>query len=192
MQMAITEEQGLPSFLAPARCALGWVTAEQGNTLEGLSMLTEGIVALASLDHKIGIMLVNGLMSDALAWSGRKSDAVAALDEALALSARTGAGWLDAELHRRKAELLITGSDRDEAAAEGHFRKAIDIACGQSAKLIELRAGIGLARLWRGQGREAEAHALLARIYFWFTEGFTTPDMTEARELLDALATAPT
>ena len=111
MQIAITEEQGLPSFLAPARCALGWVTAKQGNTLEGLNMLTEGIAVLASLDHKILTSLVNGLMSDALAWSGRQSDAVAALDEALALSARTGAGWLDADLHRRKAELLITGSE---------------------------------------------------------------------------------
>ena len=68
-------------------------------------MLTEGIAVLGSLDHKILTSLVNGLMSDALAWSGRQSDAVAALDEALAVSARTGAGWLDAELHRRKAEL---------------------------------------------------------------------------------------
>jgi class 3 adenylate cyclase/predicted ATPase len=190
MQMAIAEEQGLPPFLANARCALGWLTAKQGNVLQGLNMLTEGIASLTSLGQKNLTSLVNGLMSDALAWSGRQSDAVAALDEALAVSACTRAGWLDAELYRRKAELFITGSNQDAAEAEGQFQKAIDVARSQSARLFELRAGIGLARLWCRHGRRAEAHALLAPIYAWFTEGFSTPDLTDARALLDELAAA--
>ncbi len=102
MQMAIAEEQGLLPFLANARCYLGWLKAKQGNTREGLILVTEGTAMLASLGYNL-TSLFNCLMSDALAWSGRQSDAVAVLDETLALSARTGAGWLDAELHRRKA-----------------------------------------------------------------------------------------
>ena len=192
MQMAIAEQQGLLPFLANARCALGWLRAKEGNTLEGLNMLTEGTALLASLDYNL-TSVFNCLMSDALAWSGRQSDAAAVLDETLALSARTGAGWLDAELHRRKAVLLITGSEWNTTAAEVQFREAIDIARSQSAKLLELRAGIGLARLLCGYRRGAEAYALLAPIYAWrFTEGFSTADLTDARELLDELATSPT
>ena len=97
------------------------------------------------------------------------------------------AGWTP-NCTDAKLNCCITGSDRDATAAEGQFRKAIDIACRQSAKLFELRAGIGLARLLCGQGRGAEAHALLAPIYSWFTEGFNTPDLTEARELLTEVA----
>jgi predicted ATPase len=190
MQLAIAEEQGLPPFLANARCALGWLTAKQGNALEGLNMLVEGIASLASRDHKILTSLFNGLMSDALAWSGRQSDAMTVLDEALAVSARTGAGWLDADLHRRKAELLMTDPGRDATAAERQFREAIDIARGQSAKLFELRAGMGLAKLLYGYGRGVEAYDLLAPIYAWFTEGLRTPDVIDARALLDELAAA--
>ena len=193
LQMAIAAEQGLPYFLASARCALGWVTARQGNTIEGLNMLTEGAASLEFLGAKISASVLNGLlMFDALAWSGRHSDAAAVLDDALEQSARTGANWLDAELNRCKAELLMTGLDRDATSAECQFRQAIDIARGQSAKLFELRAGIGLARLLGGQGRRAEAQTLLRPIYVWFTEGFNTPDLTDARTLLDELADAPT
>jgi len=151
-------------------------------------MLTTGIAYLASLDHQILTSLLNSLLSDVLAWSGQFPDATAALDEALVVSGRTGAGWLDAELHRRKGELLITGSNQDPTAAEGEFREAVDIARRQSAKLFELRAGVGLARLLNGYGRRAEAHALLAPIHAWFTEGLNTPDLADARALLTEVA----
>lgn len=151
-------------------------------------MLTEGIASLASLDHRILTSLVNSLMSDALAWSGRHSDAAAILDEALALSSGTGAGWLNAELHRRKAELLLTGSAPNAAFEE--FREAINIARNQSAKLFELRATVCLARVLQGHGRRAEAHALLTPTYAWFTEGLNTPDVVDARALLVELAAA--
>jgi tetratricopeptide (TPR) repeat protein len=111
MQMDIAKEQGLPYFMATARCAIGWVLARQGNPHEGLSMLLDGTASLDSLGTRVQTSIFNSLMSDALASSGRQSDAVAVLDDALALAARTGAHWHNAELRRRKAELLMTGSD---------------------------------------------------------------------------------
>jgi predicted ATPase len=155
-------------------------------------MLTEGTRILNRLGSKASTSIVGGLMSDALAWSGQGSDAMAALDEALAVSANSGAAWLDAELHRRKAELMMSGGDLNATSAEGELIKAIDIARSQSAKLLELRASIGLARLLYGHRRRDEAHALLSPIYNWFTEGHTIPDLTEARLLLAEFAATPT
>jgi predicted ATPase len=91
-------------------------------------------------------------------------------------------------LHRRKGEVLLCLSEADRAEAERRFRKAMAVAQAQGAKLWELRAATSLARLWRDQGRGAAAHDVLAPIYGWFTEGFDTADLRDARALLDALA----
>jgi tetratricopeptide (TPR) repeat protein len=187
MQMAIAEEQRLPYFLANARCALGWVRAQQGDVFDGLNMLTEGVATLEALGPTVLTSLVKCLISDAFVWAERRCDAMRALDDALTLSAATGAAWLDSELHRRKAELLIS-KDRYLTAAETEFREAVDIARRQSAKLFELRAGSGLARLLCALGRRAEANALLVPIYSWFTEEVDLPDLADARTLLSELA----
>ena len=99
---------------------------------------------------------------------------------------RTGERWFTAELYRQKGRLLLRQGHSD--AAEGLYRKALSIAKEQEAKLWELRAAASLARLRRDQGRYAEARDLLAPVYGWFTEGFDTPDLKEAKALLDALA----
>ena len=125
------------------------------------------------------------MLADVHTRMGRSDLALALLDEALGICSRTGEVWIEAELHRRKGELLHT----DRATAEAYLQRAIEIARGQSAKLFELRAAVSLARLWREHGRPGDARELLAPIYAWFTEGFDTPDLAEARALVDELVT---
>jgi predicted ATPase len=110
---------------------------------------------------------------------------LALLDDALQLSERTGERWFAAELHRHKGRLLLRQGQVD--AAEGLYRKALEIAREQEAKLWELRAAVSLAQLRRDQGRRADARDLLAPVYGWFTEGFDTPDLKQAKALLDSL-----
>src|SRR5207249_1404112 len=112
-------------------------------------------------------------------------EAVTLLDEALQIAERTGERWFAAELNRHKGQLLLRQGHSD--AAEELYRKALRIAQEQEAKLWELRATVSLGRLWRDQGRRSEARDLLAPIYGWFTEGFDTPDLKEAKALLDKL-----
>jgi predicted ATPase len=110
------------------------------------------------------------------------------LTEALALVDTTGERWCEAELHRLKGELLLQGSSENATEAEACFHHALEIARTQQAKSFELRAATSLARLWQHQGKRQEAHDLLAPVYGWFTEGFDTADLKDAKALLDALA----
>ena len=108
------------------------------------------------------------------------------MDEAFQIVERTGERWFEAELHRNKGQLLLRQGHPE--AAEELYRKALRIAEKQEAKLWELRAAVSLARLRRAQGRRAEARGLLAPVYSWFTEGFETQDLKQAKALLDELA----
>jgi predicted ATPase len=108
------------------------------------------------------------------------------LDDAMQIAERTGERWFEAELYRHKGQLLLR-QGRTQAAEELYHR-ALAIARKQQAKLWELRAAVSLARLRRGQGRLTEARELLAPVYGWFTEGFDTPDLKDAKALLDELA----
>ena len=110
------------------------------------------------------------------------------LAEALTLADTTGERWYEAELYRLKGELLLQQYSDNQAEAETCFHQAIDIARNQQAKSFELRAATSLARLWQQQGKRQEAHDLLAPVYHWFTEGFDTADLQDAKALLDALA----
>jgi predicted ATPase len=111
---------------------------------------------------------------------------VTLLDEALQIAERTGDRWVETELNRRKGQLLLRQGDSE--AAEELYRKALGIAREQEAKLWELRAAMSLARLRRDQDRRAEARGLVAPVYGWFTEGFATRDLKDAKALLDQLA----
>jgi predicted ATPase len=107
------------------------------------------------------------------------------LNEALELVERTEERWYEAELYCLMSQALIAGSDLDDA--ERWLDRALHTARKQGARFWELRAGTRLARLWRDQGRRTDAHDLLAPIYGWFTEGFDTPDLKEAKALLEQL-----
>ena len=127
------------------------------------------------------VALANAYLAD-----GRVSEGIAAADEGLALSRSSGVRLLESEIHRLKGELLWQ-CGKDEAAAQS-FRDAIELGRRQSAKSLELRATMSLARLLDNQGRRAEARSMLAEIYKWFTEGFDTADLKDAKTLLDELS----
>ena len=110
------------------------------------------------------------------------------MTEALATIARSAVRWWEAELYRLKGELLLQHSAAQPEEAEACFQQALDIARRQQAKSLELRAAMSLSRLWQQQGKRDEARELLAPLYGWFTEGFDTADLQEAKALLEALA----
>jgi predicted ATPase len=126
------------------------------------------------------------LLANACEIAGQVEEALTLLDDALRIVERTGERWFAAELNRHKGQLLSQQGQSE--AAEELYRKALNIAQEQEAKMWELRATVSLARLRRDQGRRAEARDLLAPVYNWFTEGFDTFDLKEAKALLDELA----
>ena len=125
------------------------------------------------------------LLAEAEGMAKERDEGLVHLAEAERLMAETEARWAEAELHRARGELLRAG--HDPAGAEGSFCQAIGIAQRQSAKFWELRAAVSLAQLWREQGKRDAARDLITPIYSWFTEGFDTPVLKEAKALLDEL-----
>jgi predicted ATPase len=121
---------------------------------------------------------------------GREEEGFRTLADALALVDKTDERWLEAELYRLKGESLWRHADPDVIKVEHCFQTALEIARHQEARLLELRAAVSLSRLWQSQSRRGEAHRLLSEIYGWFTEGFDTADLQDAKSLLDAVASA--
>jgi predicted ATPase len=147
---------------------------------------TRGMGAAAELPWYLA------LLAGAHAIVGQTAEGLDAIAEALALVASTKERFYEAEIYRLKGELLLKQGGPDTAAeAETCFRQALDIAQVQSAKSWELRAATSLARLRRDQGKRAEAHDLLAPVYGWFSEGFDTADLKDAKALLEELALRP-
>jgi class 3 adenylate cyclase/tetratricopeptide (TPR) repeat protein len=191
MLVAVCEEQGYSYLLAGGQCQLGWVVAKQGDIDKGKALLLEGIAASSTVGSRLRPEVGRYLLADILALSGQSDEAVGMLDEVLEFSRATGACWLDAELHRKKGELLLASAHANSAQAEQQFRHAIDIARNQSARLFELRAATSLARLWSMRGRRAAAYDILHPIYTWFDDGIDVPDVREAHLLLAELAATP-
>src|SRR5262249_122314 len=128
------------------------------------------------------------LLAEAHGTMGQPEAGLTALTEALTLVDKTGECWYEPELYRLKGELLLQQSSENHLEAESCFRQAIAIAQNQQAKCFELRAATSLGRLWESQGKRQEAYDLLAPVYGWFTEGFDTADLKDAKALLDELA----
>ncbi len=128
------------------------------------------------------------LLAEAYGTGGQAQEGLQVLDEALALVDQNGERYWEAELYRRKGELLLqSGVWGAEQGAEVCFQQALAVARRQQAKALELRAALSLSRLWHQQGKRAEGYQLLAEVYGWFTEGFATADLQEAKALLDGL-----
>src|SRR5262249_59431735 len=128
------------------------------------------------------------MFADAHRMLGQPAAGLPVLAEALTVGDTTGQRWYEAEIYRLKGELLLQQSSDNQGEAEACFHHAIAIAQNQQAKSFELRAATSLARLWQEQGKRQEACDLLAPVYYWFTEGFDTADLQEAKALLDELA----
>jgi predicted ATPase len=154
----------------------------------GLQLLRSGIDELRETGFASRFTAFLAVLAEGLAGAGQLVDAIATVDEALARSERNEDRWCFAWLLRVKGKLvLLENGPYAPAAAEGHFRHAIDWARRQGALSWELRAATSLARLWRNQGRSKEARELLASVYHRFTEGFRTVDVNAAKVLLDSL-----
>ncbi len=184
----LAETHGYPLFAARARIYAGWVAVEEDRVAEGVGAMAAGLAAQRATGAVLYVPWTEAMLSDAHLLAGNAEAALEHVEEALRVSARTGEAWLDAELHRRLAcALLRLDRSGDAARAEAEFRRALEVARSQSALLFELRAARDLARLRRDQGRLAEARGLLAPVYAAFTEGFASPDLVEARALLEEL-----
>jgi tetratricopeptide (TPR) repeat protein len=182
---AVATEQSFPFWRALGAIFRGWAEVRNGNVTEGGSILRSGSSAYRATGAELAIPYYTSLLAAACAIAGQIEEAVTLLDEALQIVERTREGWFTAELNRHKGQLLLRQGHPE--AAEELYRKALDIAEEQEAKLWELRAAVSLARLRCDQGGRAEARDLLAPVYGWFTEGFDTADLNEAKALLDEL-----
>ena len=128
------------------------------------------------------------LLAEAYGTMGQPAEGLTVLAEALTLVDKTGERWYESELHRLKGALLLQQSPDNHTEANACFQHALDLARAQQARAFELRAATSLARLWQQQSKRNEAYQLLAEVYGWFTEGFDTADLQEARSLLHELA----
>jgi len=182
---AVAAEQGFSSWRAIGTIYRGWGMVENGDVMEGISLLQSGSLASRATGAEVWIPYHTAILARAYEIAGQIDEAVTQLDDALPTVERTGVCWLAAELHRHKGQMLLRQGHSE--VAEELFRRALRIAVEQEAKLWELRAAVSLARLRRDQGRRAEARDLLAPIYGWFTEGFDTADLIDAKALLDEL-----
>jgi class 3 adenylate cyclase/predicted ATPase len=182
---ALATEQGFPHWRALGAIYRGWARVYSGDTAEGISLLSSGSSAYRSTGAEAWVPYHIALLARACEVVGQVEEALTLLGEALQIVERTGERWFAAELNRHKGRLLLQQGHTE--AADELFRKALAIAVDQEAKLWELCAATSLARLRRDQGRRPEARDLLAPIYGWFTEGFGTSDLKEAKALLDEL-----
>jgi class 3 adenylate cyclase/predicted ATPase len=186
---ALAGEQGFAFFLAFGTVLRGWALAEQGQSDAGMLQMREGMAACRTTGAEADRPYFLALVAEAYGRGRWYDEGLAMLEEALALADQYEERYWEAEIHRLKGELLLARSAENQIEAEACLHKALDIARRQQAKSLELRAAMSLARLWQQQGKCAEARELLAPIYSWFTEGFDTSDLQEAKALLEDLGT---
>ncbi|HEV8714255.1 MAG TPA: AAA family ATPase, partial [Candidatus Binatia bacterium] len=208
--IALASEQGFPYWAGGGLFVHGWALAEQGKVEEGITQMYQGIAAWRAAGAvQLGQPLI--VLAEVYGKAGRVQEGLSVLAEALAEVQNSKEHWREAELHRIKGQLTLqsrqvkdeskTSQDKSEvtnpqhlapssqaeAEAEACFSQAIEIARTQSAKSLELRAVMSLSRLWQSQGKKTEARQILAETYDWFTEGFDTGDLQEAKALLEEL-----
>jgi predicted ATPase len=182
----LSAEQGLPTYWAVGAVQRGWALAEGGHAEEGIAQIHQGLASRAAPLHWRPWFQV--LLAEAYGKAGKVEEAFAALAEALKAVEDTGTACYEPELHWVKGELLLARAPENPTEAEACFRQAIAIARRQGAKSSELRAVLSLSRLYLRQGRREEARPMLAEIYGWFTEGFDTADLQEAKSLLQVIS----
>jgi predicted ATPase len=184
--MSLAMEQGFPVWIAFGSMLRGWALAQRGQAREGLEQMHQSLQAFRATGAELGRPYFLALLADVYGTIGEPEAGLTLLMEALTLADTTGERVWEPELYRLKGALLLQQSSDNHA--ETCFHQAIAIAQNQQAKSWELRAATSLAHLWQQQGKRQEAHDLLAPVYGWFTEGFDTADLQDAKALLDELA----
>jgi predicted ATPase len=203
--MVLTQEHEIPQFSAMGAILHGWALTEQGHEEEGIAQLQRSLADLRATRQELGRPYFLALLAEAYSKRGRGEEGLAVLTEALEITRNTGECMHQAELYRLKGTRTLQSKvqslkskveERPESEvrgpaseAEEDFWKAIEIARKQQARSLELRATMDLVRLWRQQqGKKAKARQMLAEIYGWFTEGFDTLDLQEAKAMLEDMA----
>ena len=186
--IALSSEQGFAYWLGWGKILRGWALAQQGKAEEGITQMRQGLVVYQATGAELARSHFLALLSEAYGKAGHVEEGLAVMSEALAVVHNTGEHFYEPELYRLKGELLLALSQDNQAGAEGCFCQAIDIARHQRTKSLELRAVISLSRLWKKQVKKEEAQKMLSEIYGWFTEGFNTPDLIEAKSILGELS----
>jgi predicted ATPase len=186
--MVLCTEQGFAYYLAWATIIQGWTLAEQEQAEEGIARMHQGLTALRVTGGMLRLPYYLALLAEVYGKAGQTEVGLALLREALAVVPATAEHWWEAELYRLQGELLLQASTRQTwPEAEENFHQALSVARHQQAKSLELRAAMSLGRLWQQQGKCDATRELLAPLYGWFSEGFETADLQEAKALLDAL-----
>jgi predicted ATPase len=186
--MVLCREHGFAYYLAWGPILQGWVLVEQGQEKEGIAQMRRGLVDFRATGGEVRLPYYLTLLAEAYGKVGQVAAGLMSVAEALVQAEAKGEGWWEAELYRLKGKLLLQeGGTPAVLEAEASVRQALTVARRQQAKSLELRAAVSLSRLWRQQGKAAQARQLLADIYGSFTEGFDTVDLQEARALLEQL-----
>jgi len=189
--VTLATEQGFPLWIAHGTPVRGWALALQGQREEGMAQVRQGIAAWRATGAVQFVPYFSTLLADVCGHQGHTAAGLQALAEAYTLIEQHEERWWEAEVCRLRGVLLLRQAVPPPEEAEACFQRALEVARRQQAKSLELRAAVSLARLWQHQGKRAEAYELLAPIYGWFTEGFDTADLQEAKVLLDALRGSP-
>jgi predicted ATPase len=186
MVVNLGQENALPQFAAQGALHSAWASARLDGGETVATELRQALAAYTDQGNRISVPLFQVLLAEIEAQRDAEG-ALTRIDEALALAGETGEHWSDALLHRLRGEILLKRDPANTLPTEEAFLTAIAIAQQQKARTFELRAAMSLARLWRDQGKRDEAHDLLAPVYSWFSEGFDTLDLKEAKALLEQL-----
>jgi len=198
--VVLAEQLGFPLFLGAGRFLRGWTWVESGEGEAGLAEIRQAMVEAARTWAGLAATQFLFQLAAGLGKVGRHDDALGALGRGVARANRQGQHYYDAELHRLRAEILLDMDGTAVEEAEALFAQSLEIARRQEAKTFELRAATSLARLWQRQGKrgmpsealakEDAARALLAPLDAWFTEGFATRDLKDAKALIEGLGEA--
>jgi len=188
--IAVADEHGFPDWLGMGGCLQGWVLAGQGKFKEGIAQMRFFLDAFRAQGTELGAAGMLARIAAAHGQAGQPEEGLALITEGCDVMSRTGERPPESHLYRIRGELLLALSDDNRTDAEACLRQAVEVARRQSAKSLELLAAMSLSRLWRQQGKKEEARKMLAEIYGWFTEGFDTQDLEEAKALLEELGGA--
>jgi predicted ATPase len=184
----LATEHGFARYVALGVLFRGRALATQGQGAEGITQMRQGLAAVRATGTVLGLPRFLAWLAEAYGQIGQAEEGLRLLAEARAVVDTTGERRDEAELHQLHGELLQQQTIPDAPQAEVCFQRALEVARRQQAKSLELRVAMSLSRLWQRQGKRNAANELLAPVYGWFTEGFDTPDLQEAKALLAALS----
>jgi predicted ATPase len=186
--VALADEKGGLAWKVLGKLHRGCLLALTGQASNAVQQITSGITACRLAGAMSAMPWYLSCLARAHAELGQFNEACRRSDEAMLTTETTKERWCEAEVHRMAGDIALMSPQSDAAKAEAHFERALAIARKQEAKSWELRAAMSIARLWRDQGRPDEARDLLAPVYGWFTQGFDTRDLKQAKAFIDTLA----